>query len=122
MLVNLAPLQISKTLNKDVVDGSFFKMGDIVNAKDGIQAFGNVGKNYVTVDKAMNMGTTVFTLQNLAPLQITKTLNNDVVEGSYFKMGDIINAPDGIQAFGNVGKNYVTVDHNRNYGTTVFTL
>ena len=122
MLVNLAPLQITKTLNKDVVDGSMFKMGDVLNAKDGIQAFGNVGRNYVTLDHAQNLGTTVFTLQNLAPLQITKTLNNDVVEGSWFKMGDIANAEDGIQAFGNVGKNYVTIDNDRNYGTTVFTL
>jgi len=97
-------------------------MGDIANAEDGIQAFGNVGKNYVTIDNDRNYGTTVFTLQNLAPLQITKTLNNDVIEGSFFKMGDIANAPDGIVAFGNVGKNYVTVDHLRNYGSSVFTL
>ena len=52
MLVNLAPLQITKTLNKDVVNGSMFKMGDVLNAKDGIQAFGNVGRNYVTLDHA----------------------------------------------------------------------
>ena len=46
----------------------------------------------------------------------------DTVKGNYFDLGNTVNAPDGVQIYGNEGKNLVTINKDKNYGTTIFTL
>ena len=39
-----------------------------------------------------------------------------------FEMGNITNEKGGTQVVGNAGENYITIDHDKNYGTVVFDL